>query len=96
MEVQDAVSRNADDASMAAMRIPQPMTNNVKMPCQGKHKQAVLHPNIDASASEPEKALPRRNRWKDLLPDSSSECETEGELNTMHARDRTVLKLKGP
>ena len=40
--------------------------------------------------------MPRRNRWKDLLPGSSSECETEGELNTTHARDRTIPKLKGP
>ena len=97
MEVQDAVLGNADEASMAAgpptMRIPHPMTSNVKMPRRGKHKRVVLNPNIDESASEPEKALPNRNRWNDWLPGSSSEWEPEGEVNTTNARDRTVPRL---
>ena len=81
MEMQDAVLRNADNASMAAgpptMKTTQPMTNNVEMPYQGKRKQAVWHPSIDGSGSELEKALPRMNRWKDLLPSSAIGWETE-------------------
>ena len=84
MGVQDAVLRNTENASIASMaagpptmKITQPMTNNVKMLYQGKRKQAVLHPSIEESGSELEKALPRMNRWKDLLPSSAIGWETE-------------------
>ena len=94
IEVQDAVLRNTDDASMGAgpptIRISQPMTSSAQMPRGEKCKRVVLNPNTDGSAWEREKALPKWNRWKDLLPGSSSEWETEEEVSAMEARDVTV------
>ena len=99
MEVQDAVLKDTEDVSMAAgpptIKVPTPSTGSVQAQRREKRKKVTLSTNTDGSASEQEKALPKRNKWKDLLPGSSSEWETEREVNMMNMRNMTVPRLKG-
>ena len=58
-------------------------------------KMQIWRMLADGSAPEQEKTLPKRNRWRDLLPGSSSEWETDGELNMIKKNSIMVPRLKG-
>ena len=104
VEVEDAVLPDTEDENMVdesmvagppTVNERRPEPNQVPTQRREKRKRIILNPNTDGSASEQEKTLPKRNRWKDLLPGSSSEWETDGEVNMIKRDSIMVPRLRG-